>query len=109
MPARPRWVLFIVTALGFAIEIPLFLGFAFEWRYPIPVGAVLKLIHLPAMMAAGIVMRLFGSRFPSLDYPAIYVFQSCINSWILVSAVKAFLTRKRAVADQPGSTLNPRC
>ena len=105
MPAAPKRLLLFSMTIGFGIELPLFLGFAFEWRFPILAGVALRLIHLPAMLPSGVLVWIFGKYFPSIDYPAIYVTQSCINGYVLFCAARAWSRHKHGLHDQPAESL----
>lgn len=105
MPAATNRLLLFSMVAGFAIEIPLFLGVAYEWRFPVLVGAALRLMHLPAMLPTGILVWIFGRYFPSIDYPAIYVTQSCINGYVVFCAARAWARRKHGFHKQMAESL----
>ena len=105
MPSATKRLLLLSMTVGFAIEVPLFLAFAVEWRFPLWAGAALRLIHMPAMPPTGVLVWIFGSYFPSIDYPAIYVTQSCINGYVLFCAARARSRRNHGIHDQPAESL----
>ena len=105
MPAASKRLLLVTMAAGFAIEIPLFLAFAYEWRFPALVAAALRLVHLPAMLPTGVLVWIFGKYFPSIDYPAIYTTQSCINGYVLFCAARAWSRRRHGLYGQPAESL----
>ena len=105
MPTGTKRLLLIAMAAGFAIEVPLFLGYAFEWRFTALVAAALRLVHLPAMAPAGVVVWIFGKYVPSIDYPAIYITQSCINGYALFCAARAWSRRNHGFHKETAESL----
>jgi hypothetical protein len=105
MPAATKRLLLFSMAAGFAIEIPLFLAFAYEWRFPALVAAALRLVHMPATLPTGVLVWIFGKYFPSIDYPATYTTQSCINGYVLFCAARAWSRRKHGFQEQMAESL----